>query len=198
MEDLLALDACCPTEPPPIDLSLVSSSTPLPVGAWRGYMVNHPKNRFAKYILHELSEGFRIGFDFTHQTRPSSRNMKSARVNKLVVSGYITEEMQRRQLLYFPVSSPWSECVHLTPFGVIPKKGGNKWRLIVDLSSPHGTSINDGIDSAFASICYSLIDDAVRIIQSLGNGTLLAKLDLKATYRSVPVHPEDRLLLGTQ
>ena len=115
----------------------------------------------------------------------------------LLVSGYITKEMQQRWLLCFPVSSPWSECVHLTPFGVIPKKGGNKWKLKVDLSSPHGASVHDGIDSAFTSICYSSINYVVRIIQSLGNGTLMAKLDLKAAYRSVPVHPEDRLLLGT-
>ena len=136
MEDLLALDTCCPTRPPPIDLSLVSSSLPLLVGTWRGYMVNHPNSRFVEYILHRLSEGFRIGFDRIHWTYPSGRNMKSAGVNKSVVSGYIAEEMQRRRLLRFPVSLPWLECVHLSPFGVIPKKGGNKWRLIVDLSSP--------------------------------------------------------------
>ena len=163
----------------------------------KGYMVNHPYSRFAEYILRGLSEGFQIGFHCTLQTRPSCRNMKSAGVNKLVVSGYITKEMQQRWLLCFPVSSPWSECVHLSPFSVIPKKGGNKWKLKVNLSSPHGASIHDGIDSAFTSICYSSIDDAVRIIQSLGNGTLMAKLDLKAVYRLVPVHLEDRLLLGT-
>ena len=162
-------------------------------------MVNHPDSRFAEYILHGLSGGFQIEFDHSHRTHPSSRNMKLASVNKSVVSGYIAREMQRRRLLRFPVSSPWSEYVHLSPFGVILKKGGNKWRLIVDLSSPHGASVNDdGIDSAFTSIRYSSIDDAVRIIQSLGNGALMAKLDLKAAYRSVPVHPEDRLLRGTQ
>ena len=123
MEDLMALDTFRPTESPPIDLSLVSSSPPLPFGTWRGYMVNHPDSRFAEYILHGLSEGFQIGFDHTHRTRPSNRNMKLAGVNKLVVSGYIAEEMQRRRLLRFPVSSPWSECVHLSPFGVMLKKG---------------------------------------------------------------------------
>ena len=75
------------------------SSPPLPVGAWRGYMVNHPDNRFAKYIVCGLSEGFRSGFDHSHRTRPSNRNMKSAGVNKSVVSGYVAEEMQRTRLL---------------------------------------------------------------------------------------------------
>ena len=30
----------------------------------------------------------------------------------------------------------------------------------------------------------------------MGKGTLLAKMDIKAAYRNVPVHPEDRCLLG--
>ena len=42
------------------------------------------------------------------------------------------------------------------------------------------------------------IDDAVQTIHRLGNGTLMAKLDLKAAHRSVPVHPDDRPLLGTR
>lgn len=37
-----------------------------------------------------------------------------------------------------------------------------------------------------------------RAAQSIGQGTLLAKLDIKAAYRLVPVHPEDRPLLGFQ
>ena len=62
-------------------------------------------------------------------------------------------------------ASPWSSRVNLSLFGVIPTKGVNKWRLIVDLSSPHDTGVNDGIDSAFTSIHYLSIGDAVGIIQ---------------------------------
>ena len=36
--------------------------------------------------------------------------------------------------------------VHVSPFGVIPKKNKpNKWGLILDLSAPAGASVNDGI-----------------------------------------------------
>ena len=34
--------------------------------------------------------------------------------------------------------------------------------------------------------------------RSLGKGALLAKLDLKKAYRMVPVHPDDRWLLGVR
>ena len=34
------------------------------------------------------------------------------------------------------------------------------------------------------------------MIQSLGRGTMLAKIDLKDAYRIVPVHPDDYHLIG--
>ena len=39
------------------------------------------------------------------------------------------------------------------------------------------------------------MDEAVRNILK---GTLLAKCDIKHAYRNVPMHPQDRLLLGMQ
>ena len=65
------------------------------------------------------------------------------------------------------------------------------------LSSPEGQSVNDGINSPLCSIKYASIDDAT-IIQQLGWGTLMAKLDLQDVYRIVPVHPLDRPLLSMQ
>ena len=38
----------------------------------------------------------------------------------------------------------------------------------------------------------------MRVIVHKGRGTLLAKLDLESAYRVVPVHPEDRPLLGME
>ena len=66
----------------------------------------------------------------------------------------------------------------------------------MDLSSPPGFSVNDSIDSSLTSLHYSSLDDMVAIIQHLGPGTLMAKLDLKSAYRLVLVHPDDCILLG--
>ena len=87
--------------------------------------------------------------------------------------------------------------VQVSPFGVIPKgHSPGKWRLIVDLSSPKGSSVNDGISSDLCSLSYISIDDISRVIASVGRGTLLAKIDIKSAYRIMPVHPHDRPLLG--
>ena len=66
--------------------------------------------------------------------------------------------------------------IHCSPFGVIPKKNKpNKWRLILDLSSPEGQSINDGIGKDMASLTYISVDDVVAVIRKAGKGALLGR-----------------------
>ena len=77
--------------------------------------------------------------------------------------------------------------VQVSPFGVILKgHTPGKWRLIVDPSSPKGSSVNDGISLDLCSLSYISIDDISRVIASLGRGTLLAKIDIKSAYSSPP------------
>ena len=60
-------------------------------------------------------------------------------------------------------------CVHTSPIGIIPKKNkANKWRLIIDLSSPKGLSVNDGISAELSSLCYTSVDHLSSIILSVG------------------------------
>ena len=66
----------------------------------------------------------------------------------------------------------------------------------MDLSHPKGSSVNDGIESELCPLSYTLVDAAVRIIMAMGPGVLLAKFDIESAYRLIPVHPEDRPLLG--
>ena len=81
--------------------------------------------------------------------------------------------------------------------GVIPKgHTPGRWRLITDLSFPPGASVNDGIDPEVCSLQYTSVEKVARVAQKLGRGTLLAKLDVQAACRLVPVHPDDRPLLG--
>ena len=82
-------------------------------------------------------------------------------------------------------------------FRVIPKKGQpGKWRLIVDLSSPGGYSVNDGINADEFAMHYIKLDEIIRMVAKHGPGAMMAKFDVEAAYRNVAVHPEDRYLLG--
>ena len=78
------------------------------------------------------------------------------------------------------------------PRNIFPKPHQpGKWRLIVDLSSPHGHSVNDAIEADFCHMHYSSVLEAAELIRQLGPGTLLAKVDLHQAYRILPVHADD-------
>ena len=68
--------------------------------------------------------------------------------------------------------------------------------MIVDLSSPKSTSVNDRISAELCSMKYASLNDAVKLIRQLGQGAQLVKMDLKDAYRMIPVHPEDQHLLA--
>ena len=70
--------------------------------------------------------------------------------------------------------------------------------MIVDLSHPAGSSVNDGIEPELCTLKYTSVDKAVQHLVSIGPGAQLAKLDMESAYRIVSVHPTDRLLLGMQ
>ena len=91
---------------------------------------------------------------------------------------------------------PSLKFMQVNPFGVIPKSELGRWRLIVDLSSPKGGSVNEGICKEWCSLSYISVDDVDRAVVKPGKGALMAKFDLKAAYRNVPVHPDNRWLLG--
>lgn len=85
--------------------------------------------------------------------------------------------------------------VHVSRFEVIPKVDPGSWRLILDLS-PEGASVNDGIDPNVCSLSYMTVDDAARAIERIGAGAMLTKVVIKSAYRTIPIHPENRPLLG--
>lgn len=73
--------------------------------------------------------------------------------------------------------------------------------MIVDLSWPCGSSVNDGIPSGtflgeLLELTYPTIDAIVPAIVSLSWGYMLYKRDLRKAYRQFPVDPHDYHLLG--
>ena len=124
--------------------------------------------------------------------------MASATEHPDVVSSYLTEEERLSRIVRVgSMEAAGTLSIHCSSFGVIPKKSRpGSWRLIVDLSAPEGHSVNDGICKEVASLSYISVDDVVACILKVGKAAVLAKIDVKQAYRIVPVHPDDRLLLG--
>jgi hypothetical protein len=86
----------------------------------------------------------------------------------------------------------------VSPLGAVPKMANGiqtGWRRIHDLSSPNGSSVNDGIPPEFGSLVYQILDDAIALIAKHGKGVKLHKRDLKDAFRKIPVSPYDYWLL---
>ena len=195
--DLLTLDQCQPYhEKPEVQKRLLGVFTPLRLVQWESLLASHPDRDYVDYILRGIKEGFRIGFKASGSVSSICKNMHSAMENPQVVSAYIAEE-RKRGVLLGPFEKAEVPEVHLNRFGVIPKSGQpGKWRLIVDLSHPEGESVNDSIQPELCSLQYVHMDHVVGKLIELGPGAKMAKLDVRSAYRIVPVHPQDRHLLG--
>lgn len=134
--------------------------------------MSHHNREFVGWVIRGLQRGFKIGFCNNAVQLVSARgNMTSASQHPEVVDRYIQEEISIGRLL--PIG-PWNQAaqlgVHISPLGVIPKKGRvNQWRMIMDLSSPHSHSINDGISKEICSFHYSSLDDAAAQVARLGH-----------------------------
>ena len=153
MGDLRELDLCVPLEPKALPHALSVVVTPLRREAWSSELQAHPDAEFVRFILQGLENGFRIGFEYVRHTCTSAkRNMLSAVQHPQPIASYIEKEHLAGRIVG-PLP-PGTEGVQVSRFGVIPKPHQpGKWRLITDLSSPKGGSVNDGISSRLSVIC---------------------------------------------
>ena len=70
--------------------------------------------------------------------------------------------------------------------------------LITDLSFPNGKSVNNGINPDTTTLSYLRIDKVANQVAQYGKNTMLAKFDIEEAYRLVPIHTDDKYLLGVQ
>ena len=188
--DLLALEAVHSAS----SWKPVSGAFPV-VAHWEPYLACHPDQQFAAFLRRGLSFGFRIGYNRRQSLHSSSGNLSSAIANPAAVERYLAEEVEAGKLKQVAAQ----RLTHVSPIGLIPKSHQpGRFRMIVDLSAPEGHSVNDGIEAALCSLQYASVEQAAHMVKQQGRGALLAKMDLKAAYRMVPVHPEDQYLLGVE
>ena len=71
-----------------------------------------------------------------------------------------------------------------------------KWRLVFELSSAPAQSVNDGITAELYLLHYIRVDDALRALVELGPDALIAKFNVVAAYRNIPIYPREQSFLG--
>jgi len=143
-------------------------------------LADHPDRTFVTYI----PSGIQEGFCHSQSLQAMGRNMQC--LDPSLVSNYLTCEVQLGRMWQLP-PGVFPRGVHMSPLGLIPKKNRpGQWRLILDLSSPQGVSINNGISKELSSLAYCSIDLL---------SAHMVKSDIKEAYCMVLIQPEDQHLL---
>ena len=198
--DLWALDRACPPELHCVPPELLCITSPLTEGLpqWWQALAGHPDRDFVCYVLDGIEHGFRIGFAHGSPLAPTPHNMQSAMLHSSVVSSYISSVCKEGRMLG-PFPPGCIPELQTSWMGVVPKgHTPGRWRLITDLSYPEDRSVNDDIQAEWCSLRYTSVEIMAAAAQQLGQGTLLAELDIKSAYRLIPVCPHDRHLLGVK
>ena len=100
--------------------------------------------------------------------------MSSIQANAKQISDYLQKETAAARVCGPFVDKAVPCKLHISPIGIIPKPHKpNQWRLIVDMLSPEGASINNTISRELSTLAYMNIRDVARAILAMGKGTKL-------------------------
>ena len=145
------------------------------------------------FLVSGFFVGFRLGFQGPPPSGPERNNL-SADSNSEAVSTAILKELKRGHTAG-PFESHPLPSFFCSPLGAASKKDGTK-RIILDLSFPPGSSVNDGIPVDLTHVQYTSLDEALDMIRLVGPGCFMGKIDIQHAFRLCPVHPDDWPLLG--
>ena len=177
----------------PSSLPHLSPSTPVCIPNQVQELMNHPDHHFASDLVHDLQFGCRLGYQGPRYHRITP-NLKSTLPHPNAVTEALMKEVSRGHTAGSFLSPPLP-TLQCSPLGLVPKKDGS-WCIIMDLSSPPGSSINNFISKEDYTLHYTTFDQAVPLVFSFDTGALMAKLDYKHAFCLCPVSPSDWDLLG--
>lgn len=155
-----------------------------------------------KHVCELLEYGFPIGFSGkVQQLSQNIKNHKGVSEFPTEVRQYLEKERSYKAVLGPFEQIPFSDEFRISPLNTVSKRDSAERRVILDLSFPEGSAINDGISKDFylndkITLTFPRVDNLVDLIKITGRGCHLFKRDLKRAYRQIPVDPGDVPLLG--
>jgi hypothetical protein len=169
------------------------ATTPINIEVIEHELHDHPDQKFVSTLVSGLKEGFHTGIHPLPTISYICKNLQSALRNPETVTKLLQDEIDKGFVIG-PFKEPPFEIYRINPIGIAEHKYSHKQRLILDLSAPHNgvdhTSLNELVDKAAFSVSYVKIDDAIRIIKTLGQGAVLTKTDIVDAFKLLPIRPD--------
>ncbi len=158
----------------------VQTISPINLTNFELQLMSHPDRCKVDYVLNGLRFGFQLGFQqHLCKLKSATSNCPSANEHPAVIDEHLNKEISLGRV-FGPTQTPPLNNLHVSRFGVIPKKG-NAWCLILDLSFPSAHSVNDGIYKDEFSLQYSTVKHTINLIIKTGKGALGVTLGNQAT-----------------
>ena len=149
---------------------------------------------WAHRLVHDVIHGVDIGYRGRRTLRITSPNFTEGEAEDRAVSVDIANEVSLGRIAG-PFASPPFPYYRCSPIKTVAKKGSTtKFRVIHHLSYPHGRSVNSC--TADWPCPLARFAQAVDIVRRLGRGCFMAKVDVRAAYRTIAIRPADWPLLG--
>ena len=195
-EYLQIYDAVRSTDQPNYKHARIPLTHDLNIAAWRHYLQDYEDKELCDLLMF----GFPMGYRSPWPPIPTFTNHKSALDYPTHVEKYLTRELKSRAIMGpFPASPFLSGC-QISPMMSREKRNDTSRRIIVDMSFPHGASVNDGIPKDVymgnpVKLTLPTVDDVIDIIKQQGRGCYLYSRDLKNAYRQWRADPLDWPLL---
>ena len=168
----------------------------LNVKAWERHLHEYVDKRVLQYI--------KFGFPLSLHNPQALNNTEisnhfSARQYPRQVQEYIVKEIVLGALLG-PVKEIKHDQFHCSPLLTRPKDIDKRW-VILNLSHPHGNSVNshadkDLFDGSPFILKFPTVDNIASNIIECTDDPVLLKVDVARTFRNLRVVPADSLKLG--
>ena len=153
------------------------------IEAWEENLENY----WEKQLVELIRYGFSLSYDNKVNLLSSDVNHSSAREFAEDIKIYKQEEKAFNAILG-PFKDPPIPDLHVSSCLTHKKPGATSRRVIVDLSFPHGASVNAGVEP-------DMYLGSDKVIQ-LGQGSLIYKTDISRAFCHIKIDPVDYKLLG--
>ena len=175
----------------------ITIPTALNLANWDKALVGYHDKDLCDY----LRFGWPVGYTLPNPPTPVSKNHSSATDHPSALNDYVKKELRLGGLLGPFSAPPFKPWFQVSPVMTAPKRDTLSRRIILDLSYPHGASVNSGItknvmDGEFRPYTLPSIEDLVTKVTQLGTTAFLWKADMARAYHQLRVDVQDTPLLG--
>lgn len=167
------------------------------IPAWRQELSQYHD----KLLCDFLEYGWPLGYHSDMSPETTHKNHPSGEAHLHHITEFVKKELSHRAVLGPFHEDPFHPWVRYSPIMTREKRDSDQRRVILDLSYPRGSAVNDGIatNNHFGQdISYTLptITDFATRLTSQGVGAFMWKMDLRRAYCQLRADPLDAPLLG--